>query len=88
MSARGSDVAPSGAWPLAYGTWMNPARTPGAAAVSWRAVNITWLHTNVPAEWERDAGIPAAAIAAVIAFTGRVAKYAAGAPATTGWSRG
>ncbi len=47
-----------------------------------------WLHTNVPAEWERGRRNTAAAIAAVIALTGSVAKYAAGAPATLGRSSG
>lgn len=73
MSARGSaGVSGEGARSADQGTWMNPARVPDAAASS--AVKNTWLHTNVPAEYETSAGMPASAMLCAIALTGSVAK--------------
>src|SRR4051812_24479937 len=74
------------ACPAAHGTCRNPTRVPDAAASA--AVKKTWLQTNVPAECETAAGVPASTIRRAISLTGSVAKCAAGAPATLRISTG
>ena len=60
-----------------YGTCINPPFLP--AYFLWIIYNtpyITWLHTNVPAEFETDDGIPPSCISLTMALIGKLEKYA------------
>ena len=64
-------------WEGIYGTWINPPFILGYfLSIIYIIPYITWLHTNVPAVFETEAGIPPSCISFTIALIGRLVKYA------------